>query len=242
VTDDVSVADLDADPEARLSFLEAAGVVQVHDDEVTTSAAFEDTRTIYADSYAEGEVSESELVDTVVQLFDVDEETARERIESGEVSRHGVVTYLSLQSFLDRSLPRGTLALLADMVAQVGFGSAVPERMEELTDETYADFLADAGDALVFVWKYPCDPCRDMKGEIPALLERLPEDIAVAGVDGEEVVDFRREFQVEAAPEVLAFADGELAWRSRGYTPLADLAAGLADVYDEVDVTLTEEF
>jgi thiol-disulfide isomerase/thioredoxin len=239
-TDVPSTATLAEDPEARLEFLLEAGVLEMtEDEEVTTTVGFEDTRAIYLDTYTE--VSQGQLVETVADLFDVSTAAARERIEAEEVTPSEVATYLSLRSFLEAALPRESLALLVELVEPVGVGSPVPERMRELTDETYREFIDEAGDALVFVWKYPCDPCRRMKGEIPPLLDALPESVAVAGVDGESVVDFRREFDVEAAPEVLVFADGDLVESIRGYAPPARLAEAVADAYDGVDVEFVDE-
>jgi len=236
----VSVEELNADPEARLDFLVDAGVFEVDaDDAVSTTAAFEDTRSIYADTYTE--VDDEDIVDTIVDLFGVPEETAREQYESGEVTRHDVTTYLSLNSFLERDLPAGTLALLTTMAAEVGYGSAVPDYMTELTDETYAEFLEDAGDAVVFVWKYPCDPCRRMKAELPDLVEELPEDIAIAGVDGDEVSDFRKAYEIESAPTTLLFADGELVDRHDGYASIDQLAASAGEVYDSLTVEFVDE-
>ena len=222
-----SVAAFAEDPETRLEFLVDAGVLEIDaEDDVTTTVPFEDTRSIYADTYTD--VSEGQLVETVVDLFDVPAETARERIEAEEVTPNEIATYLSLQSFLDEDLPMESLALLVDMVAPVGVGSPVPDSMTTLTDEDYRDFIDGAGDAVVFVWKYPCDPCRRMKGEIPPLLDALGDEVAIAGVDGESVTDFRREFEVETAPTVLLFADGELVDRLEAYQPVARVAEAIA--------------
>jgi thiol-disulfide isomerase/thioredoxin len=241
VANDHSVADLNEDPEARLEFLEATGVFEVEGEAVSTAGDFEQTRNIYADTYGENGVSDEQLAETVVDLFDVDPETAHERIDSDEDIRHQVVSYLSLQSHLERDLPSGTLALLAEMVAQVGVGSAVPEGMAELTDEDYREFIDEAGDAIVFVWKYPCDPCLKMKQEIPEVLDQLPDRIAVGGVDGEAVRDLLRAFEVEAAPTTLLFSDGELVESHRGYAPPAKLAESVAEVYDDVSVEVVEQ-
>jgi thiol-disulfide isomerase/thioredoxin len=221
------------DSEARLECLVDAGVFEVSDGEVTTTVSFEDTRAIYADSYAEETVSQAEFVETVAEAFDVETATARERVEAGEVTRHDVVTYLSLQSFLDGDPSREIRAMLAELAVEVGVGSPVPDDTRELTDADYREFLEAAGDAVVFVWKYPCDPCRRMKGELPGVLETLPEGVAVAGVDGEAVSDFRADYEIETAPTVLLFADGELADRHEGYTPPDGLEEAFADVYGE---------
>jgi thiol-disulfide isomerase/thioredoxin len=229
---EIAVETLNGDPEARLEYLIEAGVFEVHDDEVQTTVAFEDTRSIYADTYGEGSVPEETFTETVADLFDLSTEAARAQVENEEVSRHDVITYLSLQSFLDRDLPRETLALLAEMATEVGVGSPVPEDMRELTDADYRDFLESAGDAVVFVWKYPCDPCRRMKGELPEVLDRVPDDVAVAGVDGDAVDAVRTNFDVDSAPVVLLFADGEVAARHEGYTPPAIIGNAIDDVYD----------
>jgi thiol-disulfide isomerase/thioredoxin len=235
-----STAEFASDPERRLDYLVDAGVLEVNDeDEVTTTVPFQDTRSIYADTYTE--VSAGQLVETVADLFDVSAEQARERIEADEISRNEVATYLSLTSFLEADLPAESLVLLVELVAPVGVGSPVPDDMRELTDETYEGFLADAGDAIVFVWKYPCDPCRRMKGELPTLLGALPESIEIGGVDGESVADFRREFDVDAAPVVLLFDDGEVVDRHSGYQPLAVLSGAIGDAYDSVEGEIVEE-
>lgn len=239
-TDVPSTATFAEEPETRLAFLEDAGVLEVsEDDEVTTTVPFEDTRSIYLDTYTE--VSQGQLVETVADLFDVSKEAARERIEADEITANEVATYLSLKSFLDVDLPVESLALLAELVAPVGIGSPVPENMRALTDETYHEAIDEAADMVVFVWKYPCDPCRRMKGELPTLLDALPDDLAIAGVDGESVVDFRREFDVDTAPAVLLFEDGDLVDVHEGYTSLADVAEAIADAYESVDVPDTSE-
>lgn len=240
MANDHSVADLNEDPEARLEFLEAADVFEGEGEAVSTTGDFEQTRNIYADTYGENGVSDEQLAETVVDLFDVDLETAHDRIDADDDIRHQVVTYLSLQSHLERELPSGTLALLAEMVAQVGVGSAVPDSMPALSDEDYREFIDEASDAIIFVWKYPCDPCQKMKQEIPEVLDQIPDSIAIGGVDGEAVRDFLREFEVEAAPTTLLFADGELVESHRGYAPPPKLADSLDDVYD-VTVTVAEE-
>ncbi|MEF8853938.1 MAG: thioredoxin family protein [Haloarculaceae archaeon] len=235
-----STATFAEEPETRLAFLEDAGVLAVsEDDEVTTTVPFEDTRSIYLDTYTE--VSQGQLVETVADLFGVSPEAARERIEADEITANEVATYLSLRSFLDVDLPVESLALLAELVAPVGIGSPVPADMRELTDQTYREGIEEAGDIVVFVWKYPCDPCRRMKGELPTLLHALPADLATAGVDGDSVGEIRREFDVDTAPSVLLFEDGDLVDVHEGYTSLANIAEAIGDAYGSVEVTVTAD-
>ena len=49
-----------------------------------------------------------------------------------------------------------------------------------------------------------------MKADLEEILERVPDDVAVAGVDGEAVPSFRLDYGVDSAPATLAFEGGEL--------------------------------
>ncbi len=232
---------LNTDPETRLEFLVETGVLEIDDDDqVTATIGFEDTRSIYADTYSDGQLPEEQFVETVADLFDLSVEAARAEIEAEDVSRHEVITYLSLQSHIDRELPQETLAILTGMAAEVGVGSPVPDYMDELTDETYEPYLA-SGDVAVFVWKYPCDPCRQMKGELPPLLEQLPASISIAGIDGESAPSFRSTYDIDTAPVILLFADGSVQKTHEGYTPPLLVANSLESVYDGVSVDVADE-
>lgn len=220
--DDFGVDALREDAETRLEFLIEAGIFKTEDEVVATTPEYEDTKTIYADTY--GGVSDEKLAETAADMFGVPEETALEKVESGEVNDTEVVTYLSLQSELDRDLPQDVLALLTGLAMEVGPTSAVPEGMTELTDDSYEAFLEEEDEAVVIAWSYTCEPCRELKGELPELREQLPESVTFAGVDGGDVVEFRREFEVDVAPTTLIFSDGELVETIEGYHPPEDLA------------------
>lgn len=236
---DVSAETLRDDAEARLDFLAETGVLDIdEDDSVAATAEFEDVRGVYADTYTD--IDDEGFAETLADVFDTSVEQARTQIEETDLTRADLVAYLSLQSYLDRELPRDVLALLASMVSGVGVESAVPDSMPELDDDTYAAFVERERDAVVFVWTYPCGPCRSLKEDLPELLDLLPESVAVAGVDGDEVGRLRGEYDVTSAPTLLLFADGTLAEKIEGYYPLVDVAVELEDVYEDVTVDVEE--
>lgn len=229
-TAEIPVADLRNDAEARLDFLIDANVIDVDEDGTVTAAeGFADARTVYADTYEN--VDDDTFAETIADLFDVTVEAAHTRIEETDLTREDLITYLSLQSHLDRDLPQDVLVLLTSMVSGVGFGSAVPDSMLELDDDSYADFVAEHGDAVIVVWSYPCAPCRSLKEDLPAFRDALPDGVALAGVDGDSVGRLRREFDVTSAPTLLFFVDGDLADTFEGYLPVEVLSERIEDVY-----------
>jgi thiol-disulfide isomerase/thioredoxin len=221
------------DGETRLEFLVEAGVVDVDEhDSVGVTGAFDDRRRIYADSYAD--IDDEEFARSIADVFGTSIERARTQIEETDLTREDLYNYLSLQSHLDRDLPQDVLVLLTSMVVGVGVGSAVPDSMQELDDDSYEAFLDAHDDAVLFVWSYPCDPCRTLKQDLPDLLAELPDSVAVAGVDGDSVGRFRTEFEVTAAPTILLFAGGNLVETIEGYHPVGHLLGPLSEAYDGV--------
>ncbi len=237
---DVDPGTLLDSPEARFEFLVAWDVLAEHEDgTVTTTERFEYDRGLYHDTY--GNADEATFHRTVADLFDLPESEAAERIEEHGVTREEVAVYLAIRSHLkevaeevDREPPdlgTGVLSLLAGMVTEVAPPSPVPDGMRELTDGDYRGFLAERGDAVVFVWKRDCDPCESMKLQLQETLAALPESVAVAGVDGESVRSFRESFDVSAAPTTLLFAGGELVDTHEGYRSPEALDAAFAAAY-----------
>jgi thioredoxin-like negative regulator of GroEL len=120
---------------------------------------------------------------------------------------------------------------MAAVVTGLDPETPVPEDIPTLTDESYRAFVADHDRAIVTVWKHHCDPCEAMKDELDDILERIPDGVAVGGIDGEECTDFRSAYGVDAAPAMILFADGEL---SEGFTGRATperAAAACAEAY-----------
>jgi thiol-disulfide isomerase/thioredoxin len=231
--DEIAVEQLRDDAEARLEFLIETSVIDVDEnDSVTATEGFEDTRRIYADSYAD--IGDEEFAQSIADVFGTTVEEARSQIEETDLSREDLYNYLSIQSHLDRDLPQDVLVLLTSMVVGVGVGSAVPDSMPELDDDSYEEFVADQGDAVVIVWSYPCDPCRSLKEDLPELRDSLPESVAVAGVDGDKVGRLRSEFDVTSAPTMLLFSEGDLAEKIEGYHPVGRLLEPLGDAYEGV--------
>ena len=215
---------------AHVDALLAEGVLD-HDeatDEIVTTDDFEHRRHVYLDTYLD--VTDAEFHEGVADAFDLDSaEAAAERVDELGVTREEFATYLALSAHLD-GYGVGERTEMAGIVVQVGPQSPVPEALEQLDDDGWAAFVADHDRAVVTVWKRRCDPCEAMKGEIDDILAALPDGVAVAGVDGEACPDFCRENEVNAAPAVAFFADGEVleavtGRRSSG--PLGERAAEL---------------
>ncbi len=196
--------------EGRYDFLVAEGVlVENEDGTVAVSEAYDAERGVYHDTYADA--ADEQFHRTLADLFGLSVEEARDHAEELGITRAELVAYLSLRAYLDdRTVDPdvGTLLQLAGMVADLDPESPVPASMPELTDDDYSAFLADHPDAVLFVWRRHCTPCEALKSDLDELRAAAPDRVAFAGVDGEAVTAFRREFEVDAAPATLAFADG----------------------------------
>ncbi|WP_338741961.1 thioredoxin family protein [Haloplanus salilacus] len=229
MSDSNADADPQPDPEAALDDLIDAGLVDERSDgTLVATEEFESTRRIYRDTYADAD--ETVVVETVTDLFDVDEATAEARLESGEVTREELIAFLSLRSLLD-DVGDGRLAVMAALAAQISTGSPVPEEIEELDEGEWEPFFDDASDAVITVWRHDCAPCEALKGDLDEIFAALPDHVAVAGVDGEAVPDFRRTFDVDSAPAVCCFRDSYLVETITGRKSPADYADRFDDVY-----------
>lgn len=198
----------EATPEAALDRLLETDVVREHGDgTLTTNPAFEDTRRVYADTY--GDCSDDTFRSTVADLFGNSGTEASEHIEETGVTRGELTAFLTLRSFLDEEPDTETLAVMSRVVLEVEPASAVPRSLRKISQAEYEPFVEDHPDTVFMVWKQVCDPCDAMKEDLDAILEIIPDDVAVAGVDGEAVPEFRREFDVTAAPSLVVITDGE---------------------------------
>lgn len=219
------------DPEPLFDELVEAGVLNVDPDteEVTLTEAFDSTLQIYIVSY-ETE-SDEDFHSALASVFGLeDEQAAAERAEELEVTREELAAFLALRSHFDEPPSTDRLAVMASMVVNLGVGSPIPDGMEEVTDETYRDFLDDHEEAVIMVWRTHCDPCDAVKRNLDAILAAAPTNVAFAGIDGEESIDLRKEFEVEAAPTTLVFTDGDLADMIRGRAPVERFE----DVFEQV--------
>jgi thiol-disulfide isomerase/thioredoxin len=222
------------DPEVALDRLVDSGIVDEADDEtLTTTEAYERTRAVYHDTY--GDIDEERLTATLSDLFDIDHGTAAAYVAENDVTAADLVAYLSLQSMLDPVPDRPTLATMAALVVEVDPGSPVPDGLEELDDESYEAFLAEHPDAVLTVWKTGCHPCEAMKDDLDEILERVPDGVAVAGLDGESIPSFRLAYGVDSAPAVLAFEGGELADSLSGRRSPFALEQFFSTVYGDAD-------
>jgi thiol-disulfide isomerase/thioredoxin len=227
--DAVDTDRLRADGEARLDFLIDRGLLVEHgDDTVAPSEPFENTRAIYDDTY--GDTSDEQFHETVADLFDLTREEAATRAEELGLTRWELATFLAVRSELSVDLPQDLLSELAAIMVAAGEASPVPPGMQDLPAD-YEAFLADHGDAVVFVFARDCNPCRKMKDELDEIRAAAPDGVAFAGADGGEATDLRRAYGVEVAPTVLVFAGGSLAEKIEGYTTPEDLGEAFAGAY-----------
>lgn len=218
--------------EDALDHLLDAGLVDERDDGgLVTTAAFEATRRVYRDSYSS--IDDDAFRGTVADAFGVDEATAAERIEAGTITRDDLIAYLSIRSAFEggESLDDERLATMATLVTELSPASPVPEAIEELDDESWREFLDASPDAVVTVWRHDCAPCESLKGDLDAVLSSVPDGVAVAGVDGESVPDFRRTFDVDSAPAVCCFRGGDLVDTLTGRQSPETYAERFADCY-----------
>lgn len=197
---------------------------------VTTSAEFEDTHEIYLDTYTS--VPQSTFVDTVAEVFGLDATEATDRIDELGVTREQLAAYLALRSVLGNSYDVATLSRMAVVVAGLEPETPVPEGLDLLDDDTYEGFLASHGRAIVTVWKRRCDPCEAMKRDLDAVLSALPDEVAVAGVDGERSRTFCTEYDIDAAPAVVYFDDGSHRRTIVGRQPPERIGAVAESVYE----------
>ncbi|WP_436927294.1 thioredoxin family protein [Halosimplex amylolyticum] len=200
-------------------------------DEVWTTDDFEQNRHVYYDTYLD--VDEEEFHRSVADAFDLPStEAAADRVDRLDVSREEFATYLTLYARLD-GYDTGELAEMAGIVVEVGPDSPVPDAVAELDDDSYADFLAEHDRAVVTVWKRGCAPCEGMKSDLDEILAAFPDDAAVGGLDGEQCPDFSRTHEVNAAPAVVFFADGDRLDVVTGRTSPDPLAERVADLYGD---------
>ncbi|MDY6776279.1 MAG: thioredoxin family protein [Halobacteria archaeon] len=218
--------------EERVDVLIDEGVLRVGDGgTVTTTSEYEKTRSVYYNTYSE--VSDDEFERSVADVFGISRDEAAERIEEIGVTRDDFITYMAVKSEVSRDLPQTELTVMADVVGEVSPVSAVPEYIDEIDDETYADFLDENPDSVVTVWKFDCAPCDEMKEEFADVdVDVVGEtDVRFAGVNGEEVADFRREYGVDVAPAFLFFSDSELVEKTEGYTSPDEVEEIIESVY-----------
>ncbi|QLH79996.1 thioredoxin family protein [Halosimplex rubrum] len=216
--------------DAHIDRLVAEGVLD-HDestDGITTTEDFEHRRHVYLDTYLD--LSEAEFHESVADAFDLPSaEAAADRVDDLGISREEFATYLALSAHLD-GYGVAERTEMAGIVVEVGPESPVPEALDELDDDTWREFVAEHDRAVVTVWKRRCEPCEATKSELDGILAALPDDAAVAGLDGEACPEFCRENEVNAAPAVAFFADGELLDAVTGRQrpgPLGERAAAL---------------
>ncbi|PSQ23212.1 thioredoxin [Halobacteriales archaeon QS_9_67_15] len=218
--------------DARIDALVEEDVVD-HDeetDELTTTDDFEEHRHIYYDTYLS--MADPEFHEAVADEFGLPSpEAAAEHVSELEVTREEFATYLTISARLD-GYDVEELTQMAGIAVEIGPKSPVPEAVQHLDDDSWPAFVGDNDRAVVTVWKRGCAPCDAMKEEIDEVLAGLPDGTAVGGLDGEECPEFCRDNEVNAAPAVAFFEDGECLDAVTGRTSPGSLAERAAELYD----------
>ncbi|AZH25134.1 thioredoxin family protein [Haloplanus aerogenes] len=247
--------------EAALDSLIDTGLVDERDDgSLVTTEEFEATRRIYRDTYGSaddaafrqtvadvfgvdeatageridaGAITREDLVAYLSLRSALDNEASETPRETGEAGDSEELRSSGSRSETDDDddVDDERLATMASLVAEISPGSPVPERVEELDDESWRAFLDDHPDAVVTVWRHDCAPCEALKEDLDAVLSELPDGVAVAGVDGESVPNFRRTFDVDSAPAVCCFCGGDLADTLTGRQSTDTYADRFAELY-----------
>jgi thiol-disulfide isomerase/thioredoxin len=228
---DGSAADLTSEDLLDALFDEEVLGIDDRTGTVTTTADFEDTYSVYLDTYLS--VPREEFVASVAETFALDStELAAGRIEDLAVTREQLAAYLSLRSAFGDGYDRGTLTRMAVVVADLEPETPVPERLELLRDETFESFVRTHDRAIVTVWARRCDPCEAMREDLDEILDTVPEAASVAGIDGDRAREFCTIYDVDAAPAVVYFEDGRHRRTAVGRATPADAAAAIEDVYE----------
>ncbi len=220
------------DPDELFDELVDGGVLDYDQetDSVTHTEEFDATLQIYQDTYSG--VADEEFHSAIAEVFGLaDAETAAERVDELGVTRDELAAFLAIRSHLETPPGVDRLAVMASMVADVDVGSAVPDTLEEVTDETFRDYLEANDDAVLIVWRHHCDPCDGLKRDLDEIRDLAPAGVSFAGVDGEEADAFRETFDIQAAPTTLLFRDGDLTDMVRGRQSVEGFEALFADVY-----------
>ncbi|MFC7080688.1 thioredoxin [Halorussus caseinilyticus] len=203
-----------AEREALFDALIEAGVLAENDDGgVRTTDEFDDTHAVYHDSYVG--VNTAEFHEAVAATFGLpDADAAADLVAERGVSRDEFVVYLAVRSHLggatsdsEDAASADDLAAMAGMVSAVVPDSPVPADLPDVTDDPES-FLAGRDRAVVSVWKRFCDPCEATKADLPTILDAAPDEVALAGIDGEVAVEFCETHAVESAPGFVV-VDGE---------------------------------
>ena len=232
----MSVSTLVEDPEARLDYLIEHGVlVERADGAIYGTADFQATREVYEDSYLDQ--PDDAFVESVASVFDLDRERAAERVEETGITREELATFLALRSHLeDPDRTRDEVALMAAMVVGVEPASPVPDWLTELDDEGFEAYLDEHGDVVVIVFQRNCAPCDALKEDLLEIIDATPDGVSFAGVDGDEMPEFRRAFEVSVAPTTLVFTDGDLAVRLEGRKSAETLIETFDAAYGSAEV------
>ncbi|MFD1512278.1 thioredoxin family protein [Halomarina rubra] len=212
------------------ALVEEGVVLERADGTLALSESYDATHDIYHDSY--GDATDEAFERAVADVFDLSADEAEARIAEEGVTREMLVAYLAVQSELDGSYSREERARMAAMVEDLSPESPVPEVVERLDDDGYETFLATHDRAVVTVWKRHCDPCAAVKRDLDAILEAVPSDVAVGGVDGVETPAFRRTADVTVAPALVVFVDGQPAETLTGRFTAEQVADACARAFD----------
>ncbi len=221
-------------PEALLDALHEEGVVRIDEDtdEINATEDFEADRQVYYDTYTS--ISDEDFHVSVADVFGLDSAAeAADRVEQLGVSREEFATFLTLRASLEGTYDTLELTTMARMVTELSPETPVPDGVIHLDDDSYESFVEDHDRCIITVWKLFCDPCDAMKAELDDVLAAFPNDAPVGGIAGERSPEFRESVDVDAAPAVVLFADGEAVETVTGRNTPSALSERATEVYGD---------
>jgi len=91
--------------------------------------------------------------------------------------------------------------------------------VQELTDSTYASFIANHRAALVEFWAEWCTYCKQMPPILNAVDQEFQGRLSVATVNVETETLISEQLEVKSLPTILLYVDGSPVGRVTGFVP-----------------------
>ena len=102
------------------------------------------------------------------------------------------------------------------------------ERMVDLTEKDFDEFISIKGIVLVDFWADWCMPCQIQGRMIKGKLNDLPDGAYVAKLDVDRYPSVARRFNVRGIPQMYLFVDGKPVKGWTGVTPVSELFGEMA--------------
>ena len=91
----------------------------------------------------------------------------------------------------------------------------------EVTSSNFKEFIHTEGLVLLDFWSSWCAPCKMLGVSLDELSSRTGQIVGKLNVDDEESIKVA--FKIESVPAILAFKDGRIVGKARGYLTVDEL-------------------